>query len=90
MLAKLSMRYSGTTPDYWLDQRSLDEWLLFLDYSEEEIVHQARMLVGVLGMAMSGKKPPTEKKLIVSSAEEAPDREAFYKSPELRRRIIRR
>jgi len=79
--------YGGTSPNYWLDEHTLGEWMMFLQYGEEEQVHQAQILVGVLGASMSGKRLEPQKRLIVSAADEAPDRAAFYRSPELKKRI---
>ncbi len=52
-------------------------------------MHRAQIMVGMLGMAFAGKKLPETPKLIVSSADEAPDRAAFYRNPEIRKRIVR-
>jgi len=89
MLAKLSVIYGGTTPNYWLDEHGLAEWMMFLRYGEEEMMHQAQILVGVPGASMSGKRIEPQKRLIVSSDHEEPDRSAFYRNPDIRKRINR-
>jgi len=81
--------YPGTTPDYWLESQPLESWFMYLAYGEEAELHRARVLVGTLGAALSGEKLPREKPLIVSAADEGPDRPAFYRSPEIRKRIVR-
>jgi hypothetical protein len=58
---------------------------MFLRYAEEEEVHKARILAGIL----SGQKFPPEPKLIVKAQDEAPDRDAFYRNPEIRKHIKR-
>lgn len=62
---------------------------MYHDYAEEVEMHRAQIMVGMLGMAFAGKKLPETPKLIVSSADEAPDRAAFYRNPEIRKRIVR-
>ena len=62
---------------------------MFLQYGEEQKMHEAQVLIGILGASMAGKKVEPQKRLIVSSAAEAPDRAAFYASPELRKHIKR-
>lgn len=89
MLAKLAVCYPGTTPDYWLDFQPLENWFMYIGYAEEEEMHKAQILVGMIATAMSGKKPPKTPKLIVSSADESPDRAAFYMDPMIRKRIIK-
>ena len=81
--------YPGTTPDYWLDHQPMENWWMFLRYGEEEEMHRAQILVGTLGAAFSGKKLPPEPKLVVSAADESPDRSAFYRNPEIRKRIVK-
>jgi len=85
----LAVEYPGTTPDYWLDEQPLENWWMYHQYAEEVEMHRARILVGTLGMAMAGKQLPKEKPLIVSSADESPDHAAFYRNPEIRKRIVR-
>ena len=89
MLASLAIAYPGTTPDYWLDKQPLENWFMYLGYAEEQMQHQAQVLVGTLSMAFAGKKLPRQKPLIVSSEDEAPDRAAFYANPEIRKRIVK-
>jgi hypothetical protein len=62
---------------------------MYVRYAEEEAVHRAQVLVGTLGAALGGKKMPKAPTLIVSSADESPDRAAFYRNPEIRKRIVR-
>jgi hypothetical protein len=62
---------------------------MYVGYAEEEAMHRARMLVGMLGSAFAGKEIPQSPKLIVSAADEAPDYAAFYRNPEIRKRIVR-
>lgn len=62
---------------------------MFIRYAEEEEMHRAQILVGTLGAAFGGKRLPKTPPLIVSAADEAPDRSAFYRNPEIRRRIVK-
>ena len=52
-------------------------------------MHRARILVGMIGTAFAGKRLPDAPPLIVSAKDEAPDRSAFYRHPEIRKRIIK-
>lgn len=83
------MMYPGTTPDYWLDHQPLENWFMYVRYGEEEEMHRAQILVGTLGAAFSGKKIPKTPDLIVSGADEKPDRKAFYANEQIRKRIRR-
>lgn len=62
---------------------------MFVGYAEEEEMHKARVLIGTWAAAHSKKGLPPEKRLIVSSVDESPDREAFYRDPEIRKRIVK-
>jgi hypothetical protein len=62
---------------------------MYLGYAEEAEMHKAQILVGLLGAAFAGQKLPREKPLIVSAADEAPDHAAFYRNPEIRKRIVK-
>lgn len=62
---------------------------MFVGYAEEEKMHDARVLIGTWAAAQSKKGLPSERRLIVSAADESPDRAAFYASPEIRRRIVK-
>ena len=62
---------------------------MYAEYAEENEMHKAQILVGTLGAALAGKKIPAAPKLIVSAADEKPDRAAFYADPQIRKRIRR-
>jgi hypothetical protein len=86
--------YRGTTPNYWLDEHGIDDWYWYLGMGEEEERRGAQVLaetvIGAYGAALSKKSLPRPKPLIVSSADEAPDRAAFFRaSPELQKHIKR-
>ncbi|MFA5401661.1 MAG: hypothetical protein WC359_14520 [Dehalococcoidia bacterium] len=62
---------------------------MYLGYAEEREMHKARVMIGQWAAAHSKKGMPREKPLIVSSADETPDRAAFYRNPEIRKRIVK-
>lgn len=84
MLAGLCYLYAGTTPDYWLDRHSLEEWQMFIAYGEEAAVReaetQARITGAAVAYAWAGKTMPAlpHKPLIVTVADETPDRAKLH------------
>ncbi|MFA5053826.1 MAG: hypothetical protein WC565_07195 [Parcubacteria group bacterium] len=85
--------YPGTTPNYWLDGHPIEDWYWYLGMAEEEQRRGTQMIgeavIGTYGAALAKKPLPKSKPLIVSSADEAPDRAAFYKDEYVRKHIKR-
>jgi len=71
--------YKGTTPDYWLDYQSLDQWMMHWRNGKECQVEEARILLGVIVEALMGKEPKPLPKLIITPDDQKPDRKAFYR-----------
>lgn len=82
--------YKGTEESYWLDVQSLDKCMMYLGYGRECQIKEARILLGVVAEALSGKRGKRLPEIV--TIDEAPDRKALYKQyPELRKDgVIRR
>lgn len=80
MLSRLCHVYAGTTPNYWLDEHSLEDWQMFLNYGEEATMRDAEAQARITGAAVlyawAGKTLPplSDKPLIVTAELQEPDR----------------
>lgn len=72
MLAQLCAIY-GWTPDYILDELTLQQAFLYWDYGLEFEEHRAMLLVAKIGQAMDGKVEPLRKE-----RSSKPDKKKFY------------
>lgn len=71
--------YGATTEEYWLDYQSLDSCMDYWKMGKEFQVEEARILVSTIAQALSGDKMKELPKAIISSTDQKPDREAFYR-----------
>ena len=95
MLSWLCYLYRGTTPDYWLDRHSFDEWQMYIAYGEENMAFEAQLIGREVGHCMAAlyageHLPGLQRKLIVTSEDEEPDREAFHRSLEFNEQGVAR